>query len=138
MRAILILASTTLLSIFIWAFGGSGPELIKLIYKKKKTKPEQNNYSTIPNTPPNTILHEIETDINKIKNSISTDLPNEQKQIFLRYYEKYRNQLQNAKTIYDTFESITASQAPIKRYDAPLSSLLGQIEQLKLQYLAQN
>lgn len=138
MRAILILALTTLSGIFIWAFGGSGPELIKLIFRKKKEKTEPNNYSIVPSTPKSAILCEIEDDINKIKISISIDLPNEQKQTFLRYYEKYRNQLQNAKAIYDTFESIAASKTPIKSYDAPLSSLLGQIERLKLQYLTQN
>lgn len=46
--------------------------------------------------------------------------------------------MQNAEAIYDTFESITVSQAPIKSYDAPLSSLLGQIERIKLQYLTHN
>ena len=138
MRAILILALTTLLSIFIWAFSGSSPEIIKFIFRKKEEKTEPNNHSIVPSNPQNTILCEIETDINKIKNSISTDLPNEQKQTFLRYYEKYRNQLQEATTIYDTFESITASQIPIKSYETPLSSLLGQIERLKLQYLTQN
>lgn len=138
MGAILILFLTTLLSVFIWAFGGSGPELIKLIVRKKKAKIEPKNCSIIPNTPKNTILCEIEDDINKIKSSISIDLPNEQKQTFLRYYEKYRNQMQNADAIYDTFESITVSQTPIKSYDAPLSSLLGQIERIKLQYLTHN
>lgn len=121
------------------AFSGFGLALIPAIFcisKKIWASHKHSNSQTFTSEIKTNIIFsqpeqtnnpsKIESDIKTIENSIKFDLSSNQKNVFLRYFNKYKNQL-NKNDVGSLYKQLTLSST---NYSSLLSQLLGLIEAL--------
>lgn len=99
--------------------------LVKLISKSKKKRNNIDLQTTVSN-PSDRVESAIENDIKTINKSIQYDLGYKQKEVFLRYFNKYKSKLPQP-----DIEQLEYEYNHSHSYSSLLSKLLGLIESLQ-------
>ena len=102
--------------------------IIKVILKHKPCNRTNESAPITANILESQSDTQLKLDINNILSSIKQDLSHQQEQTFLRYYQKYKEQIcpDDAKELYNQYQTIHSEFMP--DYPALLSNLVGLLE----------